>query len=187
MVIGFARGNDMEQANALAAAGCEKIFETHKACFDFLQRGDTLVVWKLERLDYLLTRLTRALDDLQARGVRFLSLDGVIDTATAGGKTMLQTMMTFDELNRTILNERWQVAAALAKRRGVGKPAKILNHDDVARQAIELRAKGKMVLEIAHKFKISRATLTDWTNDYKMRQEKAERFKPLGGANAVAP
>ena len=118
MKIGYCRvstddQNPDLQLTALKRAGCRKIF-TDKAtgatvkrpelakCLKALDAGDTLIVWKLDRLGRSLHDLIGLLDDLKARGVAFRSLTEAIDTATATGRAMWQMVGILAELERSL-------------------------------------------------------------------------------------
>jgi len=107
MKYGYARvstddQNPAMQLAALEKAGCAKVFKdegisgaTTKRpallrCLKTLEAGDTLIVWKLDRLGRSLRDLIHMLDDLRARGVRFQSITEAIDTETPTGRAMWQ-------------------------------------------------------------------------------------------------
>src|SRR6478672_9000734 len=102
MKIGYARVSTTEQSlnlqtDALERAGCEKIFtdtasgsiDSRKGLLDameFCRRGDSLIVWKLDRLGRSLRHLIDTVNRLQNKGVEFVSLQESVDTSTSGGK-----------------------------------------------------------------------------------------------------
>jgi DNA invertase Pin-like site-specific DNA recombinase len=121
MKIGYARVSTDEQnpdlqLAALKQAGCKRIF-TDKAtgahvrrpeltkCLKTLAEGDTLTVWKLDRLGRSLRDLIALLDDLKARGVAFRSLTEAIDTTTPTGRAMWQMVGILAELEGLITAE----------------------------------------------------------------------------------
>src|SRR5262249_45869592 len=135
MKIGYCRvstddQNPDLQLAALKQAGCKKIF-TDKAsgahvkrpyltkCLASLQAGDTLIVWKLDRLGRSLRDLIALLDDLKVRGVAFQSLTESIDTTTPTGRAMWQMVGILAELERSLIQERTKAGRAAAVARGV--------------------------------------------------------------------
>lgn len=102
MLIGYARVSTEEQdtalqRDALSAAGCERLFEETasgsridraelQAALEFARAGDTIVVWKLDRLARSLSQLIQTVEALEARGIGIRSLTETIDSASAGGK-----------------------------------------------------------------------------------------------------
>jgi len=143
MKIGYARVSTDEQnpdlqIDALKAAGCERIF-TDKAsganakrsemtkCLKVLAVGDTLIVWKLDRLGRSLHSLIGLLDELTVREVAFQSLTEAIDTTTPTGRAMWQMVGILAELERSLIQERTKAGRAAAVARGVkmGRKAKL--------------------------------------------------------------
>lgn len=132
------------QLAALKQAGCKRkrIF-TDKAtgahakrpeltqCLKALNAGDTLIVWKLDRLGRSLRDLISLLDDLKARGVIFRSLTEAIDTATPTGRAIWQMIGILAELERSLIQERTQAGRAAAVARGVkmGRKPKLTEVD----------------------------------------------------------
>jgi DNA invertase Pin-like site-specific DNA recombinase len=102
MLVGYARVSTQDQkadlqTDALQAAGCEKIFTEKasgaqrdrpelKASLEYIRAGDTLVVWKLDRLARSIKQLIETVEDLEKRGIGFKSLTENIDTTTSSGK-----------------------------------------------------------------------------------------------------
>src|SRR5271165_4771294 len=119
------------QLAALKKAGCKTIFKddglsgaTTKRpallrCLKKLEHGDTLIVWKLDRLGRSLRDLITMLDDLRARGVKFHSLTEAIDTATPTDRAMWQMIGDLAELERSLISERTRAGVKAAQRRGV--------------------------------------------------------------------
>ena len=123
MKIGYARVSTDDQTPALQLAaltnaGCKTIFKdaglsgaTTKRpallrCLKKLEHGDTLIVWKLDRLGRSLRDLIAMLDDLKGRGVKFRSLTEAIDTETPTGRAMWQMIGVLAELERSLISER---------------------------------------------------------------------------------
>ena len=175
MKIGYCRvstddQNPDLQLAALKRAGCRRIF-TDKAtgahvkrpelvkCLKALDAGDTLIVWKLDRLGRSLRDLIALLDDLKARGVAFRSLTEAIDTATATGRAMWQMVGILAELERSLIQERTKAGRAAAVARGVkmGRKPK-LSPQQVA-HARKLLEQGEDRRDIARLLKVSWRTI----------------------------
>lgn len=138
--VGYARvstgDQDTElQLQALAAAGCDRVFEEHAsgarddrpqlaACLDYLRPGDVLVVWKLDRLGRSLPHLVRTAEQLHAKGIEFVSLTESIDSETAAGRLLFGLLAVLAEFERALIRERVRagVAAARANGRRGGRP-----------------------------------------------------------------
>ena len=143
--IGYVRVSDKDQTealqvDALRSAGCDLIFRDHGVSGAVAKRsgledllaeivkGDTLVVWKLDRLGRSTIHLLKLLSDLQERGVSFCALTQGIDTRTAVGQMIYGQLAVFAEYERNLISERTKAGMAAAKARGVhvGRPPKCL-------------------------------------------------------------
>ena len=175
MKIGYARVSTEDQnpdlqLAALKQAGCKRIF-TDKAtgahvkraeltkCFKALAEGDTLIVWKLDRLGRSLRDLIGLLDELKVRGVAFRSLTEAIDTATPTGRALWQMVGILAELERSLIQERTKAGRAAAVARGVRmgrKPKLSLQQVAHARKLIE---QGEHHDTVAQSLNVSRRTL----------------------------
>ena len=130
-----------------------------KRCLKKLDRGDTLIVWKLDRLGRSLRDLITMLDDLKHRGVKFRSLTEAIDTETPTGRAMWQMIGVLAELERSLISERTRAGVKAAKGRGVkfGRKPKLspqqINH---ARKLID---KGERREDVAALLNVNRTTL----------------------------
>jgi DNA invertase Pin-like site-specific DNA recombinase len=140
MKIGYARVSTDEQnlalqTDALAKAGCAKIFQdqisgikTKRPGFDealsYLRPGDVLVVWRLDRLGRSLKSLIETINWLEEKGVGFQSLQESIDTTTSGGKLIFHIFGALAEFERNLIRERTRagLAAARARGRNGGRP-----------------------------------------------------------------
>ena len=185
MNLGYARVSTEDQnpdlqLAALKQAGCTSLF-TDKAtgahvkrpeltkCLKALNEGDTLTVWKLDRLGRSLRDLIGLLDDLKARGVAFRSLTEAIDTTTATGRAMWQMVGILAELERSLIQERTTAGRSAAVARGVkmGRKHKLtLQQVTYAKKLIEQGERHDMV---AQSLNVSRRTL------YRALQEKLLR------------
>jgi len=122
MEIGYARVSTQDQhpalsLDALHAAGCAKVFVEQasgaqrdrpqlQAALDYARPGDTLVVWKLDRLARSLTQLIETIELLAAREIGFRSLTEAIETTTAGGRLVFHIFASLAEFERAIIRER---------------------------------------------------------------------------------
>jgi len=132
--IGYARVSTADQdttgqRDALTAAGCVRIFEDVAsgarsdrpqlaAALDYLNPGDELVVWKLDRLGRSLPHLIETVDQLGRRGVQFVSLTEAIDTTTPTGRLLFSIAGAFAEFERDLVRERTQVGLRAARQVG---------------------------------------------------------------------
>lgn len=176
MKIGYARVSTLDQnldlqIDALEKAGCEKMFrETASGALDsrqgltdameFCRAGDTLVVWKLDRLGRSLKHLIETVNSLHSRGVGFASVQERIDTTTPGGKLIFHVFGALAEFERELIRERTTAGLAAARARGRlgGRPPKLSG------KQIELACKlyadeSISIREICETLSISRATL----------------------------
>ena len=134
MKIGYARVSTRDQnldmqLSALHGAGCEQIYQEKvsgvrerpelERCLQSLRSGDTLVVYKLDRLGRSLKNLVEIIDDLTHRGVVITSIKDNIDASTATGRMMINLFATLAEFERDMIAERCQAGRKAAKERGV--------------------------------------------------------------------
>ncbi|MGW0910689.1 recombinase family protein [Streptomyces sp. NPDC002784] len=177
-LIGYARvsTDDQEaqlQSDALTDAGCSRIFEDKAsgkntdrpeltAVLDYLRAGDTLVVWKLDRLGRSLIDLVSIVDGLRGRGIGFKVLTGAlsaVDTTSADGRLFFQIIAAMAEFERSLIKDRTKAGLEAAKAQGRtgGRPTVIT--DDLLTVAKARKAKGESVSAIAKALGVSRATL----------------------------
>jgi DNA invertase Pin-like site-specific DNA recombinase len=175
MFIGYARVSTHEQTlnlqkDALEKAGCNKIFtdtasgaKTERIGLDealhYVRRGDTLVVWRLDRLGRSLPHLIATMTSLEERGIGFKSLTENIDTTTSGGKLIFHIFGALAEFERNLIRERTQAGLTSARARGKkgGRPTVVT----VQKRSIakELYDTGHPIMDICRTLKISRASL----------------------------
>src|SRR5918998_1264688 len=176
-LIGYARVSTNEQhlhlqQDALTAAGCLKIFTDTMSgakherkgledAVNFLRDGDTLVVWRLDRLGRSLKDLIERLTELHSRNIGFKSLTENIDTTTSGGKLIFHIFGALAEFERDIITERTNAGLTAARARGRqgGRPRSSLSDDrklQIARQMYE--NKSLTVGEICKALGIPRST-----------------------------
>lgn len=177
MKIGYIRVSTQEQnealqMDALKEAGCEKFFtdKSTGAKFErkgleetlaFVRSGDTVMVWKLDRLGRSLKDLISTLNLLNGRGVDFVSLTEQIDTSTPGGKLIFHLMGALAEFERDLIRERTNAGLAAARARGRvgGRPRKLKTSGKVALARSLFADKSHPIEEICTTLGISRATL----------------------------
>jgi DNA invertase Pin-like site-specific DNA recombinase len=175
MLIGYARVSTYDQTlhlqqDALTKAGCNKIFTDTASgakaerkgleeALSYIRVGDTLVVWRLDRLGRSLRDLIATMTMLEERKIGFKSLTENIDTTTSGGKLIFHIFGALAEFERNLIRERTQAGLTAARARGKkgGRPQAL-----TARQlgiTRELYEKRYPIAEICRTLKISRATL----------------------------
>ena len=181
MKYGYARvSTDDQKADlqiaALKKAGCRHIFTdtisgTVKKrpeltrCLESLRAGDTLIVWKLDRLGRSLSHLVAVLADLQGRGIAFLSLTEAIDTTSAAGRLMGYILGALAEFERSLIVERTQAGLKAAKNRGTKLGRKPSLSDDQRKHASVLLANGDSPAAVAKLLNVCRATLYNSLKD----------------------
>lgn len=181
MKIGYARvsTNDQNldlQTTALESAGCERLFSEKVSaayakrpelakCLKALDTGDTLVVWKMDRLGRSLSELLGLLEALNKRGVAFQSLTESIDTTTATGRAMFQMIGILAELERSLIGERTKAGREAAKARGVKMGRKTKLTPQQIEHAHKLLDSGEHHDKIAKSLGVSRRTLYRGLND----------------------
>jgi len=179
MLIGYARVSTHDQTlalqrDALDRAGCERIFTDTASgakadrpgleeALDFARAGDTLVVWKLDRLGRSLPHLLETVAELQGRGVGFKSLTEQIDTTTSGGKLIFHVFAALAEFERDVIRERTQAGLAAARARGRkgGRP-KAPALSDAKKVALAQRLyddDSNSIDDICRTLRVSRSTL----------------------------
>lgn len=176
MLVGYARVSTQDQKpalqlDALKAAGCEKVFREKAsgaqrdrpqlaAAVDYMREGDTLVVWKLDRLARSMKQLIETVEGLEDQGIGFRSLTEAIDTTTPGGKLVFHVFGALAEFERSIIRERTRAGLDAAKARGRtgGRPKKLTDADLKAARAM-LSDEDFTVNEVAKRIGISPATL----------------------------
>lgn len=176
MKIGYARVSTDEQTtdpqtDSLSEHGCERIYQEHKSgkstdraelesCLKALRDGDTLVVWRLDRLGRSLADLIRIVQDLETRGIGFTSLTEQIDTTTPAGKLIFHVFGALSEFERNLIRERTMAGLKAARARGKngGRPSK-LTGKNLSMAKTLMQDKTNNVQDIADRFGVSRSTL----------------------------
>jgi DNA invertase Pin-like site-specific DNA recombinase len=176
MLVGYARVSTQDQnldlqLDALNEIGCENIF-TEKAsgaqrerpeliaALNYMRKGDTLVVWKLDRLARSLKQLIETVEKLEARGMGLRSLTEAIDTTTSGGRLIFHIFGSLAEFERSIIKERTLAGLSAARRLGRrgGRPSALKAEDLVAAKAL-LKDANITVEDVAKRLSVAPSTL----------------------------
>jgi DNA invertase Pin-like site-specific DNA recombinase len=176
MLVGYARVSTQDQNpdlqhDALTKAGCERIFTERAsgaqrdrpelvAALEYVRAGDSLVVWKLDRLARSMSQLIETVTMLEAREIGLRSLTEAIDTSTVGGKLVFHIFGALAEFERGVIHERTRAGLDAARARGKigGRPAKLTEADQRAAKAM-LADSTITVAEVAKRLKVSTSTL----------------------------
>src|SRR5246127_2984373 len=175
MNIGYARiSQDTQsidlQIDALTAAGCEKIFTDTmsgsrndrpglKQALEFVRFGDSICVWRLDRLGRSLPHLIQLMQDLDGCGIGFRSLTEAIDTTTPGGRLTYNLFASLAEFERSVLRERTRAGLRAARQRGRlgGRPRLVTAEKlDAVRRLLEA---GTSVRDVATALGVSVPTI----------------------------
>jgi len=174
--IGYARVSTDDQnldlqRDALTKKACKTIYEETasgksadrpqlESCLKALRAGDTLVVWRLDRLGRSLPDLVKIIADLERQGVAFESLTEKIETSSATGKLVFHLFAALAEFERNLIRERTKAGLAAARargRKGGRKPS--LNTKQIREIKALLRDPEAQVSDVAKKYRVSRTTL----------------------------
>nr|WP_314512740.1 recombinase family protein [uncultured Pantoea sp.] len=175
MLIGYIRVSTNDQNTdlqrvALQSAECELIFEDRisgktsdrpglKKALRCLQPGDTLVVWKLDRLGRSMRHLVMLTEELRERGVNFRSLTDSIDTSTPMGRFFFHVMGALAEMERELIVERTRAGLAAARDKGrIGGRRRKMTAETVER-ARRMLAQGATLLQVSLVLDVSVKTL----------------------------
>lgn len=180
MRVGYARVSTADQNidlqnDALTKAGCERIFTDTVSgakadrpglaeSLAFLRPGDTLTVWKLDRLGRSLPHLLETVRGLEERGIGFQSLQESLDTTTPGGKLVFHVFAALAEFERDVIRERTRAGLAAARARGRkgGRPRAMTPSQAAVAQTLR-NDPARSVREICDTLKISEATFYRYT------------------------
>jgi DNA invertase Pin-like site-specific DNA recombinase len=176
MLIGYARVSTEDQnldlqKDALTKIGCKRIYEERvcgakdqkvvlQQAFDYARQGDTLVVWRLDRLGRSLKDLIEMVNLLEKKGIGLKSIQESIDTSSISGKLIFHIFGALAEFERNLIRERTQAGLQAARSRGrCGGRPKALNADKMA-LAIKLYGEKQLsVSKICQMMDISKPTL----------------------------
>ena len=176
MLIGYARVSTQEQnleaqLDALQTAGCERIFTEKasgaqrdrpelKAAIDYTRPGDTLVVWKLDRLARSLKQLIETVEGLGERDIGLRSLTEQIDTTSPGGRLIFHIFGALAEFERSIIRDRTIAGLTAARARGrVGGRPRALDQAGIAAAKAMLSDPEITVAEVANRLGVNPSTL----------------------------
>ncbi len=194
MKIGYARVSTEDQnlhlqIAALDAAGCSRLFSDHGmsgaqfsrpglcAALAALRPGDTLVVWRLDRLGRSLRGLVELVEELGERKIEFLSLNECINTTSSGGVLIFHVMAALAQFERSLISERTRAGMDAARGRGihVGRPRALSEEQTKeAQKMLEVHS----VDEVAAKYEVHPRTLSrnlDTTNVSATRAKANDR------------
>ena len=176
MIIGYARvstldQNERLQTDALTKACCERLFTDHASgakahrpeldrLLDVIREGDTLVVWKLDRLGRSVQNLVDLMNLLQGRGVGFRSLTENMDTTTPGGILVFNVFAAMAQFERDLIRERTNAGLQAARARGRkgGRPSKLTEKQRTRIREL-YQSQTLTVQEIADQYQVSRKTI----------------------------
>jgi DNA invertase Pin-like site-specific DNA recombinase len=176
MLIGYARVSTGEQnldlqVDALKQAGCGEVYTDEMSgtkserpglqkALAFARTGDTLVVWRLDRLGRSLKDLVQKVEDLQKRGVGFRSLHESIDTTSSVGKFQFHVFSALAEFERDLIRDRTMAGLRAARERGRrGGRRRLLTPEQVSMAARLIKSREVPVNEICKILKVSKPTL----------------------------
>jgi DNA invertase Pin-like site-specific DNA recombinase len=178
MLIGYARVSTQDQnldlqVEALIKADCQKIFDDKISgsrserpglakALEMLRDGDTLVVWKLDRLGRSVKNLVDLVGELQNQGIQFKSLTDAIDTSTPSGRFFFHIMASLAEMERELTVERTRAGLEVARQLGRkgGRSRKMT--DSKIESAKKLLANGVPPRDVAKNLGVSVPTLYRW-------------------------
>lgn len=163
--------NSESQEEALRRVGCARIYRDIASgalsersgleqCLEDLSEGDTLLVWKLDRLGRSMPHLVQVVNFLKEKGVCFKSLtEGVVDTTNPAGELIYSVFAALAQFERGLIRERTQAGLAAAKNKGRigGRPA-LSTSDRKVKLAQEMTEKGMKIQDVCLALGISRST-----------------------------
>lgn len=175
MKIGYARVSTAEQKldfqlDALEDAGCERIFAEQvsssrqlrpqlNACLNYLREGDTLVVYRLDRLGRSLSELVSLINHLEHNGIDFESISEGIETKTASGRLVFHIFASLAEMERDLIIERTQRGLRAARERGRRGGRRRALSDTQVKQARTEFAEGATISDLASKHEVAYNTM----------------------------
>ena len=176
MLIGYVRVSTRDQnldlqLDALKQVGCDKIYKDIASgakddrvglteVLSYIRKGDTLVVWRLDRLGRSLRHLIDTINQINDQGCYFRSIQENIDTSTSGGKLIFHIFGALAEFERDIIRDRTNAGIAAARKRGRigGRPA-IMDKKKVALAKSLFKDKSNSIASICEILNVSKTTL----------------------------
>lgn len=197
--IGYARVSTTEQSlevqrDMLAKAGCHKVYfdvasgakqnrDGLRQCLEYLRKGDTLIVWKLDRLGRTVRDLVNIMNDLNNRGIVFVSItETMIDTKRPEGKIFFYFMSVFAEMERNNILERTKAGKELAMRKGVKFGRKFKMTPDKTISAWTAYISGEDLGQICKDLRITKRTFykhTEALRGEKKRKDEEAKAKKI--------
>jgi len=191
MKIGYARVSTADQflrmqEDALRNADCEEIYtdiasgtQSQRPGLDkalsYLREGDTLMVWKLDRLGRSIQHLIQTVNALQEKKISFKSLQENIDTATSGGKLIFHIFSALAEFERDLIQERTQAGLKAARARGkMGGRPPLLDTRRINRMIEMYDEQKNTVAEICKIYNISRPSFYNYLNNRRRKLAKQD-------------
>ena len=178
MLIGYARVSTLDQnldlqIEALTNAGCKKIFHEKTSgsraerpefstALETVREGDTLVVWKLDRVGRSVKNLVDLVGELHRQGIQFKSLTDAIDTGTASGRFFFHIMASLAQMERELTIERTRAGLEIARKLGRKGGRKRRMTDSKIESAKRLLANGVPPRDVALNLNVSIPTLYRW-------------------------
>ncbi|MCL6486674.1 MAG: recombinase family protein [Janthinobacterium lividum] len=178
MLIGYARVSTQDQnldlqIDALTKAGCKKVFDDKisgsraerpglSKVLEMLREGDTLVVWKLDRLGRSVKNLVDLVGELHKQDIQFKSLTDAIDTGTPSGRFFFHVMASLAEMERELTVERTRAGLEVARQLGRKGGRKRQMTDSKIESAKKLLANGVPPRDVAKNLGVSVPTLYRW-------------------------
>jgi DNA invertase Pin-like site-specific DNA recombinase len=192
MNIGYARVSTEDQSTAaqveqLEAFGCQRIYKENKSggaagrwdrpklneAIEALLPGDTLVVWKLDRLSRSLSDLLHILKQLKDKGAHFRSLTEAVETESPHGRMVMQMLGVFAEFERAMIRERTKIGLARARAAGrVGGPKFKLSPAQ-QQAAVDMITSGKTQTEVGELFNVDRSTISRLMSERRVLARKS--------------
>lgn len=190
MDIGYARVSTSEQKlnlqkDALKEAGCAEIFTDVASgvkvarpgleeALNYMREGDTLVVWKLDRLGRSIQHLIETVKSLKKRNIGFKSLQENIDTTTSSGKLTFHIFGALAEFEQDLIKERTKAGQKAARARGrLGGRPQLLNNKEITKMLRHYDEKKLTVTDICKLYGISRPSFYNYLN--KRKREESEQ------------
>lgn len=174
-VVGYARVSSIGQSldvqiDKLQAAGCDPIYQEKKsgldgarkelrACLQYLRKGDTLVITRIDRLARSTLHLHQIVADLTGRGVGFRVLDQAIDSTTKEGRLTFSILASIAEFETELRRERQAEGIARAKRDGVAFGRRKALSDDQVEELQQRRSDGALIRELMAEYGLAKASV----------------------------